>query len=303
MHAELPTTQRRRPSWRAAAWLTVGLMTAVVVLSAFLRHDAAGLGCTPWPVCVGAGGSAAGESAERMARLGHRIAASGVLLLALGLTVAGWRARAVRRREFRLSLTLLLLALALAALGVVTPGSRLPVVAMANLMGGFAMLAAAVRLAGRPAAGAARLGLPAWGAALLVVAQAALGAYVSASQSGTACVDLGACWEMAGHAGWRWELLDPTLPHRPAAAVPESGAAAAQFVHRAAALGVVPVLAAFAAWACRRGRWRSGLVLAVLLASQVATGLVIGAGGLPLAWVLLHNLGTAFTLAAIVRMA
>ena len=59
--------------------------------------------------------------------------------------------RALRHRSFVaggvLVAALLVLALGLAGLGIVTPGSRLPAVAMGNLLGGFAMLAICARLA------------------------------------------------------------------------------------------------------------------------------------------------------------
>ena len=60
-------------------------------------------------------------------------------------------------------------------------------------------------------------------------------------------------------------------------------------------------LLGLAAW--RRGRRRGAALLWLLLAAQIALGLLNVAAGLPLAGVLLHNLLAALLLATLARLA
>jgi cytochrome c oxidase assembly protein subunit 15 len=80
------------------------------------------------------------------------------------MAMATLATRPVLKRAGALSVSLLLLALALAALGIATPGTRLPAVAMGNLLGGFVMLALCWRLVAstRPPTTAATAGLGGW---------------------------------------------------------------------------------------------------------------------------------------------
>lgn len=148
-------------------------MLMVVALSAFMRHDAAGIGCVPWPGCYGqnpaAGAPAPHNAGIVAARIAHRVFASFVLLAAIAMLAMSARARPRLHREALLSGALLVLALGLAVLGIFTPGARQPVVAIGNLLGGFLMLALAVRLA--IPRGGAGMGPPAIVAAALLLCQ------------------------------------------------------------------------------------------------------------------------------------
>lgn len=291
-------TGRPLPSktWRRMAWACLLLLVVVTALSALLRHRAEGLGCQPWPGCHAAGAAASGV-VEALARGAHRAAATAVLGLAIGLLVLALRARPRLRREAALSALLLLLALLLAWLGLNTAGSRVPAVALGNLLGGFLMLAVAARLVEAPARRG--LGPAALVVALLLVAQAAGGALVSASHAGLACDALRACADQAAAAGWPWPALRPWVG---AGLLPGDGALL-QLLHRAGAWVAAPAVAALGLLALRRGRRAEGGALLALLAAVLALGLVVGSSGLPLAAVLLHNLGSALLLAAVLRLA
>ncbi|MBL8352457.1 MAG: COX15/CtaA family protein [Burkholderiaceae bacterium] len=282
-------------TWRWMAWACLLLLLLVTVLSAFLRHRAEGLGCQPWPGCLAAGTAASGV-VEALARGAHRVAATAVLGLAIGLLVLALRARPSLRREAGLSALLLLMALLLAWLGVHTTGSRAPAVALGNLLGGFLMVSIAARLLAPP--DRRGLGPVALGVALLLVAQAAGGALVSASHAGLACDALRGCADQAAAAGWPWAALKPWVG---AGLLPGDGALL-QLLHRAGAWVTAPALAALGLLALRRGRRAEGAALLALLAAVLALGLVLGSSGLPLAAVLLHNLGSALLLAAVVRL-
>ena len=289
------------------AWLTLLLLVAVTCLSAYLRHSAAGLGCAPWPACFGQGERAApgamvvGGQALTLARAAHRITATLALLLVIAMVFVSLALRPRLPREGALALALLTFALLLALLGVFTPGSRLPAVAIGNLLGGFLMLAIAARLVARPAQ--PRLGAWAIGAALLLLAQIALGAFTSAAFAGLACTDIRECLEQARAGGWNGATLNPWREPAIAVGTPHPEGALAQLLHRLGSVVVVPLLGWFGVCAWRCGHRFEAAALLLLLAAQVALGMVVGSTGLPLVPVLLHNLGTALMLALVLRLA
>jgi len=200
---------------RRMAWLTLLLLLAVTCLSAFLRQSAAGLGCQPWPACFGQGERAAagavvvGGQALTVARAAHRVTATLALLLVMAMVVVSLARRPRLRREGALSLALLVLALLLALLGVFTPGSRLPAVAIGNLAGGFAIVAIASLLVRPAAPRRPAIRLAAIGVFLLLGAQIVSGAHVSASHAGLACTSIRECVEASRAAGWDWSALTP----------------------------------------------------------------------------------------------
>lgn len=303
--------ERRLLVLRRLALLCVLSVLAVTTLSAFLRHAKAGLGCAEWPACYGADLRAAQRSepppaAEQattaVARMAHRIVATLVLLWIAIMLMVCFGARPFLVREGRVVLALLVLALGLAVLGRWSSDARVPAVAMANLCGGFAMLALCVRLAamvGRPGrASTCRHALAA--GLLLLSAQILLGSLVSASYAGLSC-DLGHCGaaellritDWSGLDPWREPALDSVKPGQTPAGALALG------LHRTLALPVAAMLGALAFLAWRSGRRHIGATLLVLLGAQVALGLTITFFALPMAAVLLHNLFAASLLATL----
>ena len=308
-------SDRRLPLLRRLAWLCTALMLATISLSAFMRLSQAGLDCADWPSCYGQnlrtaqpGDSISAGHAVAAARLAHRVVASLTLLLVIVMTMATLATKPILRRTGALSLALLVLALGLAALGIATPGARLPAVTMGNLLGGFVMLALCWRLAwsAQPKSAATGVGLGGWAIAglLLLCAQLAGGALVSASYAALSCSDLADCTRSARAAGWDWQALNPwRVPAFQETALPiNAGGAIALWAHHIGAFVVLPVLALLGIGAWRRGRRHGGAALLVLATLQLALGLLIVATGLPLAMVLLHNLLAALLLASLVRL-
>lgn len=293
---------------RQMAWLTLCLLVAVTCLSAYLRHSAAGLGCAAWPACFGQGETAAagavvvGGQALTIARAAHRVTATLALLLVIAMLVVSAIRQPRLAREAALSLCLLVLALSLALLGVFTPGSRLPVVALGNLLGGFLMLALALRLAAPAPPSDRRLAFSASVATLLVLAQIGSGVLVSASQAGLACTSIRECIEQSSAAGWDWRALTPWREAGFAVGTPHAEGALAQLLHRLASVVVAVTVTCLGAAVLRRGRQGEGLALLLLLAVGVTLGLVSGSTGLPLVAVLLHNLAAAMLLALVLRL-
>jgi heme a synthase len=314
MRTAMDLMQRRLTWLRRLAWLSAALVLAVASLSAFIRVSHAGLGCSDWPQCYGErlrdaqrgrADAAADSPAVAAARLAHRLVASSALLLVIALVVLSFGNAPWLKREGTLALALLALALALAVLGRWTAGARVPAVAVGNLLGGMLMLALCVRLAAPPAPAAGpRPRLWARAAVLVLLAQLALGAVVSASYAGLSCGGLGDCLGRAAAAGWPWQALDPWRePVFRAGALPINAAGAlAQAAHRGGALLVLAVLLPPALAGLRVSPRRDGVVLLALLALQIGLGVLMVSASLPLAAALAHNLVAALLLAAVFRM-
>lgn len=310
-------TLHRRNSLRKLAFWCAALVLAITSLSAFIRLSQAGLGCEPWPECFGSAlraaqnGAAApsGDSAAvKMARMAHRVIATAALAGVVTMVALCLVGRPRMWRDGVLSLLLVVLAVGLAVLGVRTGGSRLPAVAMGNLLGGMLMFALCWRLATpsvRRYSGATKtVSVLAGIVAVVLLGQIALGALTSASYAGQSCSGMLECLQSADAASWRWTMLDPWREPRWAVDVdPRNGAAAlTQLVHRVGALALVLLLVPLAALALRDGRRFQAWSLLVLLALQLAMGVLMVGTGLALPLALAHNLIAVLMLALTVRL-
>ncbi|MEO8542585.1 MAG: COX15/CtaA family protein [Betaproteobacteria bacterium] len=309
--------QHRRDGLRQLAFWCAALVLAITSLSAFIRQSQAGLGCEPWPPCFGSALHAAqqgmvspvGDSPPvQMARLAHRVIATVALAGTATMVALCFMGRPKMWRKGLLALALLTLALGLAVLGVWTKGSRLPAVAMGNLLGGMLMFALCWRLAAplrRPdqEAGMAMRALAglAW---FVLLGQLGLGALTSASYAGQSCTGVLDCLRAADAAHWPWAMLDPWRePVWDAARVPlNEGAALTQLLHRAGAMVLALLLVALATLALRGGRRREAWSLLILLALQLVAGVLMVDTGLALPLALAHNLLAALLLATLVRL-
>lgn len=299
---------RQGSALRPMAWVCVVLVLLITLLSAYMRLDKAGIGCQPWPQCHAQSASTAAASAAPAeggptpaivaARLAHRVAAVAVLLLVLAMAATSLGTRPRWRLETAEVLALLATTLFLAVLGVWTAQSRLPAVALGNLLGGFLMLALGLRLATRrPTAAPARWRAWIWITAALVLLQVALGGMASTTGSILSCSGLADCWSAAQSSSW--SALDPwRVPALPGDGAGVSGAPV-QLAHR---LGALAVLLCGLPLALRMRRHdRGALPLLVCLLAQAVLGPSLVALGFPMALVLLHNLLAALTLALLAR--
>lgn len=297
---------RRLAFLRRLALLCAVLVLAITSLSAFIRLSRAGLSCSDWPQCYGQSlrqlqqglPATAGEGeATAVARLVHRVVASGALLLVITMVMVCLTARPLLWREGRVALALLALALFLAVLGRWSSDARVPAVAMANLLGGFAMLALCWRLARRASAPVAA-GLRAWagvGVALLVC-QVALGGLLSASFAATSCGGLADC--IAAARTVPWSALDPWREPVLASMPPiNPSGALVQALHRLVGIAVALVLLPLGLAFLRRGRRGAAALLLALLASALALGLLMAGSGASLGLALVHNVVAALLLA------
>ncbi len=301
---------------RLAFWCAV-LVLVITSLSAFIRLSQAGLGCTPWPQCFGSALHAAqqgvvlpmGDSAAvQMARLAHRVIATAALAGVLALVALCLVGRPRRWGDGLLALVALLLAIGLAVLGVWTRGSRVPAVAMGNLLGGMLMFALCWRIArhteragNRRTTAVTTLAVV---ASLVLLGQIGLGALTSASYAGLSCSGLLDCLASSEAAHWRWDMLNPWRePVWDANVLPvHGGAAVTQLVHRMGAMVLTVLLVALAMLAVRDGRRRLAWWLLALLLLQLTAGVLMVGSGLALPLALVHNLLAAMMLALVVRL-
>lgn len=284
--------------------LAVGALSLLVVaVSAYLRLDAAGLGCADWPHCYGR--VLAGDPAPLSygyARLLHRIAASSALVLTLVLVWRCLRPQPLQPAA-RYALWLLALMLALAGLGFFSADPRRALVGFLNIVGGLGLVSFSWRVAvaaNRPEGGApttASSGLLRIGVAGLSLA-VVLGAWIGATYSAVACPTLPFC----ASAGWTLADVGRSfnlLVLLEAAPMPgEPGAASLHFLHRGFAL---LALISFALVALRTGRRAARVVLALLVLTMLL-GAVAVASGMALWPVVGHGVAAAVLLAAVASL-
>ncbi len=293
---------------RATALLLTVLSLMVVLLSAYLRLDGAGLGCADWPACYGRLlASEPGELHFGVVRLLHRAVASMSLLLACALVWQCWRRPSIESAAGPATL-LLLLMLVLSALGIWSSDPRLTLVGFLNIMGGLGLVTFSWRVVlasspgsmlQRPAAPTLALRLGAAALSVTVV----LGALIGASYSALACASFPDC----GGSWWPgaddWAALKPfsVLTAKPAAGDP--GGATLHLLHRYSALATLLVLGAAEVQALtNEERQRAARMLLVLLAAQIALGSLTVLSGISLWLAISHHLAAAALLATVATL-
>jgi len=308
-----PDASSSRQALRVLAIAGAMLVIVIVVASAYLRLSAAGLSCTEWPACYGRIVAAAEPTTwERVARIMHRIAATGVAAITLALAVVAWVARPGRRSTIALASAAFVVVVGLAILGIATPkltaaGPLLPLVTLANLLGGFVLLAL---VAGVHASTLPRIAVPAWVRVLALVAlvvvavQVVLGGFVSARFAGLACPTFPLCGGEVSTTSLP-ELLDPFAPLAVDATntvvrMPEL--ASLQWAHRVGAHLVLFVSIALAIGFVRSRKRAIAAVVLVPVIVELALGANSVVFQLPLPVVLAHNLVGALLLATIVAV-
>jgi len=316
---------------RKLVWFTVLYTFIVVVVGAYVRLADAGLGCPDWPGCYGEvtphharddidravaeqGGTHGPVSlGKAWKEMFHRYIAGGLGLLILAIAVIAW----VRRRELNqspwLATGLLGLVMLQAALGMWTVTLLLkPVIVTLHLLGGLATLALLTWLALRQqpptvaATPATNKRLRPWAllALLVVIAQIALGGWVSTNYAALACVDFPTC-----HGEWMprmdfrhgFQLVRELGMTAAGTHLSYDAITAIHWTHRVGALVTLLYVGGFALMLARGpGYARYGVLLAGVLLAQVALGIVNVLGGLPLLVAAAHNAGAAILLVTMV---
>jgi cytochrome c oxidase assembly protein subunit 15 len=302
-------------------FLSLVLVLIVVILSAYLRLAGSGLGCDGWPACYALiksppGGKetlAAAHLVPAWATVIHRLAASTLGIMVLGITVMALRRRRLPGYSAGLSVAVLGLTVFLAVLGYKTPSPLLPWVTLSNLLGGMAMLAMLWWLGQRslsPAGGDARAStLRPWArvGVVIVFIQIALGGWVGANFAAPACTNLPGCGNFPWLDGpWRESLnLLRVLPVTDGGVIITGDVA--KLIHMIHRLGAVATFL-YIGWLGWRGVMLgniyrfTGLAILVVLLLQILLGLAAVAFGLPLAMVTAHNAVAALLLLSTVNL-
>lgn len=315
--------------YRKLVWIAVFYTFVVVVVGAYVRLSDAGLGCPDWPGCYGEltphhakddiakavdeqGGTHGPVSlGKAWKEMFHRYIAGGLGLLILGIAVTAWRQREALRQPPWLALSLPLVVLFQAALGMWTVTMLLkPVIVTMHLLGGLTTLALLAWLALRQerfepvSASAARLRPWAALAMLIVIAQIALGGWVSTNYAALACIDLPTC-----HGEWipqmdfrhGFQLVRELGMTAAGTHLSYDAITAIHWTHRVGALVTFFYVGGFALVLARMaGFGRFGAALLAVLLVQVGLGIANVLGGLPLAVAAAHNAGAAILLVTMV---
>ncbi|WP_129641478.1 COX15/CtaA family protein [Peristeroidobacter agariperforans] len=317
--------------FRRLALAGVLLALVVVVLGAWVRLSAAGLGCPDWPGCYGhlsAGSAAENVDAVNQAfphrpfeyhkaikEMVHRYFASGLGLLILVLAGLAIRNREDPQQPVALPLALVALVIFQGLLGMWTVTLLLkPLIVVLHLIGGLSTLSLLAWLAMRPPEVVERSDngglrkLAALGLAMLAL-QIMLGGWTSSNYAALACPDFPTCqnsyWPdmdmKDAFVLWRGLGIDyegGVLDHPARVAI--------HFVHRLGAIAAALILGALSYLAWRRGTTpavrTAGVVLGLILVAQLILGPVMVMRALPLALATAHNGVAALLLLATVRM-
>lgn len=286
----------------------MALSLAVLVVSARMRLEAAGIGCADWPACYGK--ALFGELPARYSgilRIIHRILSTSALLLGCALVWRCLRPQPIQPAT-RHALLLVLLMLVLAVLGFWSSDPRLVLVGFLNIMGGFGLLTLSWRVflataptpvsdGEKPSGRLLRLGLA------LLALTLIMGAWLGASYAAVACLTMPHC----GGTWWPvregWAALNPLRTLTSAAQPGDAAGVALHLLHRYLALVTVLILGAACVQATRiektkRSAW---FVLSLLLLEFALGGLAVR-NGLSLWLVMGHGVGTALLLVAVATL-
>ncbi|MBE2257685.1 MAG: COX15/CtaA family protein [Rhodobacteraceae bacterium] len=293
----------------ATALLLTALSLAVVLLSAYLRLDGAGLGCPDGPGCYGKLLHGEPEpQAFGLARLVHRLVASLFLLLTCYLAWLAGRRPSIPQAA-RPATLLLLLTLALAILGFWSADPRLLLVGFLNIIGGLALVSCSWRvvLASRPGSTLESASAPTLALRLGAVALSLtviLGALIGAGYAALACPSFPACGGQWWPPASGWAALPQSFARL--AAAPHAGDAGAitlNLLHRWTAVGSLLLLGAAALPALGREPARpAALALLSLLVAETALGSLTVISGFSLWLAIGHGVGAALLLATLVTL-
>jgi heme a synthase len=309
--------------FRRLALLGAVLAFVVIVLGAWVRLSAAGLGCPDWPGCYG---HLTVEQASRnldsitqsfpqrpfeyhkaLKEMVHRYFASGLGFVILAMAaLALWNRREDPDQPVVLPVALVGLVILQGLLGMWTVTLLLkPLIVVLHLLGGLTTFSLLVWLAlPRPRASTASVdeqrlrSLRHLGVVALVVLglQIALGGWTSSNYSALACPDFPTCQ----NSYWpHMDIKDAFVLWRGLGIDYEGGVldhparVAIHFFHRLGAIAAALVLGILAVYTATRGPTRAirtaGMILAAVLVTQLILGPVMVMRALPLPLATAHN--------------
>ena len=323
-----------RAQWiRTIAAVAFGLCLIVVVLGAYVRLSAAGLGCPDWPGCyghltpIGAAADTEGtaaysiplETGKAWREMIHRYAASTLGFLIVLIAALAWRWRRERVIAPGYAFALLAIVVLQGVLGMLTVTWLLkPLIVTLHLLFGMTTLAllwwlvltlgrrrsgawsTSTTFVGVPLAHARRVAAIGLGALAL---QIALGGWTSSNYAAIACPDFPRCqgaWWPATDYSSAFVLWRGLGVNYLGGVLEQPARVAIHLTHRLGAL-LASVARLWAAVAVLRARHdaparRTAYAVLVLLALQLAIGIATVLLGFPLWLATAHNAGAALLL-------
>jgi cytochrome c oxidase assembly protein subunit 15 len=305
---------------KTLAIISLLFVIALVSVSAYLRLNNSGIGCTNWPSCYGMIGAPAdeaptiGSTYERLAAdtqqplswatPAHRLVASTLALLVLAMAIGSLQLG----KDRLLSFTLLGLTVFLAWLGIYSRGLHSPAIVMGNLVGGFTMLGLLGWMVFRDTR--AHVKVPAatrgWviAALILLCLQIAFGGLTSANFAASACRSLPDC-----HGSWLpgsglWTAFDLTRLHEIGPTGLALGGPERAEIHKLhRVVAVLALLGAVVAGllALKTNRTAAVTVI-VLVAAEFSVGIASIATDIPIGIAVAHNWLAAILLLALLRL-
>jgi len=323
--------QQNLTTFRRVALLGTVIAFIVVVLGAWVRLSAAGLGCPDWPGCYGH--LTAGQAAQNLdgiteafpdrpfeqdkafKEMLHRYVAGALVLVIVALAALAIRNRHDPAQPVALPVFLVALVGFQALLGMWTVTLLLkPLIVVLHLAGGLATLSLLAWLAiqtgrtTRPSQEKGLRSLARIGLAVLIL-QILLGGWTSSNYSALACPDFPTCqnawWPEMDTADafvlWRGLGIDyegGVLDHPARVAI--------HFVHRLGAVVSAVALGWLAIATWRRAQTRNvqiaGALMGIVLVIQLFVGPLMVLEGLPLWLATAHNGVAALLLLTVVRL-
>jgi len=317
--------------FRRLALAGVILAFGVVVLGAWVRLSAAGLGCPDWPGCYGH--LSAGQASQNLdvisqafperpfeyhkavKEMVHRYFATGLGLLILTLAGLAITNRRDPNQPLALPIALVGLVIFQGLLGMWTVTLLLkPLIVVLHLLGGLTTLSLLAWLAidperrarPREEAGLRRLALA---GLVMLVLQIALGGWTSSNYAALACPDFPTCQ----NAAWpTMDMKDAFVLWRGLGIDYEGGVlnhparVAIHFVHRLGAVVTALLLIVLSLQVWRKARNNSlrlaGATVGIILVLQLIVGPVMVVKALPLWLATAHNAAAALLLLGMVRL-
>jgi len=309
--------------------IVLGATLVINLLSAYIRHIEAGIGCEDWPQCYGLIGQyvqAANESEiarkalapTQMAKRTHRGIATILVIAVLLLVHHSRRVRMTPGLSRTLPYAMLGVLLLLAVVGPASYLKTLPIIAVVNLVGGLSLLAIAwwLWLQLSVPLVTSRRQSPPWLRSLarsgwvLLLLQIILGIWVSASFSGLACTELTSC----SNAGVDFSSASNSSGFFQKLALNDNGhvlfsssSVTIHLLHRIGAIITGLILFASAVsvlrhFSSQRPLATTASCIIVLLAVQCLLGVTGIVLSLPLLVVLTHNLVATLLMLAVMAL-
>ncbi len=305
----------RRLIWfRRLALFGACLAATVVVMGAWVRLTAAGLGCPDWPGCYGhVFPQTDHEFGKALREMIHRYFASTLGLVIVGLLTTAVINRRDRDQPLAAPAVLFAVVCLQGALGALTVTLLLkPLIVTSHLLGGLTTLGLLRWLSITPEVrdlGPRERPLRAFAlvASLVLLTQIALGGWTSTNYAAVACPDFPTCqnsWWPRMDYGDAFVLSHGLGIDYEGGVLSHPARVAIHFTHRLGAVVAGTVLLSFSAilWVRARSRRLRLAALGVGLAvcAQIALGIATVRWGVPLPVATLHNAGAALLVVAMV---